>query len=210
VTAALHLSDDATAPVRRSRAERQAIVLDTAERLFASRSSRSVGMDELVRETGLGKATVYRLYPSKDTLVAAYLDRLARQILTEIDAQSASLPAADALRAVLSAVHADIRRPEFRGCAFNNASIEYDDPQHPARTAARGYRTALHNRLRTLAGQLLPDDRERARALGSQLAVLIDGAYTNAAHLGPQGPAADGLDLARHLVEQAEQSRRRR
>src|SRR3954453_18741039 len=43
---------DASAPVRRSRAERQAIVLDTAERLFSTRSSRSVGMDELVRETG--------------------------------------------------------------------------------------------------------------------------------------------------------------
>ena len=76
VTAALPLAaDDAFAaadggaPVRRSRAERQTIVLDTAERLFASRSSRSVGMDELVRETGLGKMTVYRLFKSKDDLV---------------------------------------------------------------------------------------------------------------------------------------------
>jgi hypothetical protein len=33
-----------------------------------------------------------------------------------------------------------------------------------------------------------------------QLAVLIDGAYTSAAHLGPNGPAADGLRLARQLV----------
>ena len=79
VTAALSLApaDDALAaadaggPVRRSRAERQAIVLDTAERLFAGRSSRSVGMDELVRETGLGKMTVYRLFKSKDDLVGA-------------------------------------------------------------------------------------------------------------------------------------------
>ena len=62
-TLPLAATDDAFAaadggPVRRSRAERQAIVLDTAERLFAGRSSRSVGMDELVRETGLGKMTV--------------------------------------------------------------------------------------------------------------------------------------------------------
>src|SRR5687768_16032754 len=58
VTAALKIATEAAGdgagPVRRSRAERQAIVLDTAERLFAGRSSRSVGMDELVRETGLG------------------------------------------------------------------------------------------------------------------------------------------------------------
>ena len=34
-------------------------------------------------------------------------------------------------------------------------------------------------------------------------AVLIDGAYTSAAHLGPDGPAAAGLGLGRHLVQQA-------
>src|SRR3712207_8323226 len=67
----------------RSRAERQAIVLNTAERLFASRSSRSVGMDELVRETGLGKMTVYRLFKSKDDLVGAYLARKAGTVLAD-------------------------------------------------------------------------------------------------------------------------------
>jgi AcrR family transcriptional regulator len=92
VTAALSLAPadaaaDAGAPVRRSRAERQAIVLDTAERLFAGRSSRSVGMDELVRETGLGKMTVYRLFKSKDDLVGAYLARKAATVLAFIDAE---------------------------------------------------------------------------------------------------------------------------
>ena len=62
---------------RRSRAERERIVLDTAARLFYARGVHAVGMDELVRETGLGKATVYRLFPSKDALVGAYLRRLA-------------------------------------------------------------------------------------------------------------------------------------
>ena len=84
--AAIPLADDAATPVRRSRAERQAIVLDTAERLFATRSSRSVGMDELVRETGLGKMTVYRLFKSKDELVGAYLARKAATVLAGIDA----------------------------------------------------------------------------------------------------------------------------
>ncbi|MDG6103852.1 hypothetical protein Daura_23965 [Dactylosporangium aurantiacum] len=42
-----------------------------------------------------------------------------------------------------------------------------------------------------------------AAALGGQLAVLIDGAYTSAARLGPDGPAAAGLHLARDLVRAA-------
>jgi hypothetical protein len=74
-----------------------------------------------------------------------------------------------------------------------------DDPAHPARTQARGYREALRGRLTRLATQL---DPAGGPALGGQLAVLVDGAYTSAAHLGPHGPAADGLRLARDLVRE--------
>ena len=182
-----------------TRAQREELVLDTAARLFYARGVHEVGMDELVAATGLGKATVYRLYPGKDDLVAAYLQRLAGIILAAIDAEiarHADDPAA-ALLAILDAIEADLRRPGFRGCAFNNASIEYDDPAHPARAQARSYREALRDRLTRLAARL---DPATGPALGGQLAVLVDGAYTSAAHLGSDGPAADGLRLARHLV----------
>ena len=191
---------------RLSRAAREARILDTAQRLFYARGVHEVGMDELVRETGLGKATVYRLYPTKDALVAAYLARLAATILHEIDTLAAdSADPARALIGVLAAVEQDLRRPQFRGCAFNNASIEFDDPGHPARTEARRYREQLVSRLTELAEQLA--GRRRGTELGRQLAVLVDGAYTSAAHLGPDGPAAAGLKLARDLVK-TERSRR--
>lgn len=177
------------------------MVLDTAAQLFYARGVHEVGMDELVRQTGLGKATVYRLFPTKDDLVGAYLQRLAGQILTLIDADSRK-PPADALRAIIGAVEQDVRRPDFRGCPFNNASIEYPEPTHPARVAARQYRAALHSRLTGLAGRLVPS--AAADALAGQLAVLIDGAYTNAAHLGPDGPAVAGLALALDLITTAE------
>jgi hypothetical protein len=42
-----------------------------------------------------------------------------------------------ALLAILDAIETGLSRPGFRGCPFNNASIEFDDPQHPARVQAR-------------------------------------------------------------------------
>ena len=100
---------------RRSRAEREHIVLDTAARLFYARGVHEVGMDELVRETGLGKATVYRLFATKDALVGAYLDRLSRDLLGRIDDQAARAGSpAQALHAVLDAIEADLSRPGSR------------------------------------------------------------------------------------------------
>lgn len=188
---------------RKTRDERDRIVLDTAAELFYRRGVHEVGMDELIEHTGLGKATVYRLYATKAELIGGYLERLSTEILGYIDADIARWPddPARALRAVLAAVRRDIARPEFRGCPFNNASIEFDDPDHPARQVARDYRAALRRRLQRLSRRLVPG--RRGSVLGDQLAALVDGAYTSAAHLGPDGPAAAALSLARHLVDDA-------
>ncbi len=199
---ALSLADaaaDAPVPVRRSRAERESIVLDTAERLFSTRSSRSVGMDELVRETGLGKMTVYRLFKSKDELVGAYLARRAATVLGHIDDIIRIEPdPRAALLAVVGSVEADVTRAGFRGCPFTNVSSEYDDPQHPARSAAADYKFELHARLERLAEQVAPGVGED---LAAQVHLIIDGMYLSGGLLGPDGPAAHGRDLAERLVD---------
>ncbi|WP_246081155.1 TetR/AcrR family transcriptional regulator [Modestobacter altitudinis] len=198
----LHTTVIGSVPARRSRAERQEIVLDTAERLFSTRSSRSVGMDELVRETGLGKMTVYRLFKSKDDLVGAYLARKAATVLGFIDADLHRLegdPRA-ALLSVVDAVESDVTRTGFRGCPFTNVSSEYDDPQHPARSAAADYKYELHMRLLTLAGRLVPGHGED---LAAQIHLIIDGMYLSGGLLGPDGPAAHGRRLAEKLIDTA-------
>ncbi|OMQ16066.1 TetR family transcriptional regulator [Modestobacter sp. VKM Ac-2676] len=198
----LHTADDGPAPLRRSRAERQEIVLDTAERLFSARSSRSVGMDELVRETGLGKMTVYRLFKSKDDLVGAYLARKAATVLSYIDAELIRLegdPRA-ALLSVVDAVEKDVTRTGFRGCPFTNVSSEYDDPQHPARSAAADYKFELHLRLERLSAEVVPGGGED---LAAQVHLIIDGMYLSGGLLGPDGPASHGRRLAEKLIDAA-------
>jgi AcrR family transcriptional regulator len=205
VTAAalpLHSVDDGPVPLRRSRAERQQIVLDTAERLFSVRSSRSVGMDELVRETGLGKMTVYRLFKSKDDLVGAYLSRRAETVLGTFDAElerKQGDPRA-ALLSVVDMVEKDVTRVGFRGCPFTNVSSEYDDPQHPARSAAADYKYEMHMRLLKLAGELVPG---YAEDLAAQVHLIIDGMYLSGGLLGPDGPASHGRRLAERLIDVA-------
>jgi AcrR family transcriptional regulator len=177
-------------------------VLDAAADLFYARGVHEVGMDELIRATGLGKATVYRMFATKDDLIGQYLQRRADRTLALIDAdieRHRARPAA-AVRALFDAVAADIAAEGFRGCAFNNASVEFADPGHPARRVAREYRAALRRRLRILARAIAPG--RAARDLADELALVIDGMYTSAAHLGAGGPARRGRALARRLVEQ--------
>jgi len=128
-------------------------------------------MDELVQKSRLGKATVYRLYRTKDALIGAYLSRLAGDIASAIAARTAD-HRGDPRGTLLAIAHDmadDLRRPDFRGCAFNNASIDFDDPDYLARVRARDYRTCLLTTFTKLAEELTP---RGGAALGAQLAVL--------------------------------------
>src|SRR5512143_1425185 len=48
-------------------------VFQTAARLFYQHGYRAIGVDTIAAEAGIGKMTLYRHYPSKDDLIAAYL-----------------------------------------------------------------------------------------------------------------------------------------
>ena len=51
-------------------------ILDTAFRLFYAHGIRAVGVDLIIAESGVAKATFYKHFPAKDDLVVAYLDKV--------------------------------------------------------------------------------------------------------------------------------------
>lgn len=53
-------------------------ILAAAQELFAARGIRAVGVDELIEHSGVAKATFYRNFRSKDTLVIACLEAWGR------------------------------------------------------------------------------------------------------------------------------------
>ena len=98
------------------------------------------------------------------------------------------------------AVERDVTRTGFRGCPFTNVSSEYDDPRHPARSAAADYKFELHTRLERLADEIVPGNGED---LAAQIHLIIDGMYLSGGLLGPDGPASHGRQLAEKLIDAA-------
>src|ERR1700712_4156354 len=74
MTSTIHHHSFPRSPMSRTAdpATRERIVA-TAVRLFYDRGVRDVGMAEIVAEAGCGKNALYRWFPSKADLVAAYL-----------------------------------------------------------------------------------------------------------------------------------------
>jgi AcrR family transcriptional regulator len=54
---------------------RTELILDAASRLFLAPGSGRVSMDDLARDLGMAKKTIYRHFPDKHSLLTAVLDR---------------------------------------------------------------------------------------------------------------------------------------
>ena len=150
-------------------------ILSTADELFYREGVRAVGIQRVIEEAGIAKASLYAHYASKDHLVAACMERRAQ---TSRAAIAAALDAApDNPRAKLLALF-DFQReavidPGFHGCPVQKTHAELHDPEHPAKKITAIHRQWLLDLLRRLvkeAGLTSP-----AYVAGALL-VLFDGA----------------------------------
>jgi AcrR family transcriptional regulator len=170
-------------------------ILATASELFYREGIRAIGVDTVVARSGVSKTTLYRLFESKDELIAAFAaeqDQLFWAWWDRIEAQHADDPRA-LLDALLKGIAKRIGHPAYRGCPFLNLMTEFPDPRHPGRTIACGNKVELERRLAVLLGKIGAHD---ANAVASQLALIINGAYVVGALAGPVG-------LGEHLTAAA-------
>jgi AcrR family transcriptional regulator len=116
-------------------------LLDTARRLFYAEGLHAVGVDRVIAEAGVTRATLYRHFPSKDNLLVAYLTEADEAIRARTEAaRSSGADPDDIIRSVAQSITGDINSPGFRGCAFLNAAAEYPDPDHPVHQAVLKHR----------------------------------------------------------------------
>lgn len=116
-------------------------ILATATGLFISTGIRAVGVDRLIAESGVARATFFRHYPTKDDLVVAFLEARAADARAELSAIRAAPGGA---RAVLAEIAAGSKQgvgsAEFRGCEYINTAAEYCDPDHIVRVVVDRHR----------------------------------------------------------------------
>ena len=151
-------------------------IMATACRLFYEEGLQAVGIQRIIDEAGIAKASLYAHFASKDDLVAAYLAEKGKSVRAAMGAHldnprlSAKAKVLKFFDMLVNAAEA----PAFRGCAFNNASAEVADPAHPIRVATREQRAWIREVFTTLARELAGSGA--AERLAGSLMVLYDGA----------------------------------
>lgn len=171
-------------------------LLNAAEELFYAEGIRAVGVERILAESGVGRASFYRHFAGKDDLVVAVLQRrdLAwRTWLAErVDALGGQpLDVFDALAERFATA-------DFRGCAFINTMAETAD------TGSSAYRVAAEHKERVtsyVAGLLGDAGHENADACARRFVLLMDGAIVTALRERTTAPAAEARAMAAAMLD---------
>lgn len=198
------------APARRSAAQTREHVLAVAAELFYRDGIRATGVDTVAARAGIAPPTLYRLFATKDDLVAAYTERCSaayKDRLAAVTAPDAGT-ARQRLIAVFTLFTEDAVSDPCRGCPFLLVLAEYPDSASPAHAQAVDHKAWVRALLRRLVGELADESHVHDPAtLAEQLAVIADGVYGSAQALGGTGPVLHGPSCAAALIDFATISR---
>jgi AcrR family transcriptional regulator len=191
---------------RRTAAQTREHVLAVAHELFYWHGIRATGVDAIAAEADVAPTTLYRLFASKDDLIAAYIeraDRLYREWMTEATAPTAGSPR-ERILALFDALDEQVQPQRCRGCPFLMALAEFPDPQLPAHAHAVATKAWVRDRLGELTDALAREAPVAdPAALADQLAVVVEGVYASAQALGAAGPARRARAIAETLIDAA-------
>ena len=129
-------------------------LIDTATRLFYEEGIHAVGVDRIIDEAAVTRATLYKQFGGKENLVLAYLrneDEMLRALFA--DAGAAVADPAALVDAVIEGIATDIRLRHTRGCPFINAAAEYPDADGAVRLLIYEHREWFRSTLQAVAEQ---------------------------------------------------------
>jgi AcrR family transcriptional regulator len=172
-------------------------LLAAANELFYEEGVHTVGIDRVIERAGVAKASLYSTFGSKEELVLAYLGSRSAARQRRVSERIARHESArDKIVAIFELMGEIVAEPQFRGCAFANASAEgpRDAKVSGVCTDHRAWLRRLLIELAREAGALDPE------LLGRQLQLLYDGAIVAAATDRDAGGARVALAAVQALL----------
>ncbi len=170
-------------------------LVDTALLLFNQHGYHATGIDLILAESKVSKATLYKHFRSKDELILAVLQQRHTQVLemiqTNID--DAHDKGESGVLAIFDTFDHWFNSDNFFGCNFINATAEYTNVLDPINKISLEHKQAIVD---LINNELTIKDDMKANQIG----LLIEGAIVMAHTRGIKHSALIAKEMAKHLI----------
>lgn len=178
-------------------------IIQTASELFYKKGYNLTGINEIIAESGIAKATLYSHFKSKEDLLVAYLDMKDTALLKDIKAFCNSKPEGNArLLAVLEFLIPFFNEEAFNGCWCMRSVAEIPRDNRRIRQKIRSNKKTFHAFIKDLVVDNKPGlssgDQEQ---LSNRLYLLYEGALTESHIHNAEWPIETAISLLKDLLK---------
>jgi AcrR family transcriptional regulator len=177
-------------------------LLKSAIRLFCRDGISATGIEAIIVSSGVARATLYKHFGSKDALVAAALEEEGTAWRAWFFARMAQVegPPRERLLAIFDVLGEWFVRDDYFGCALMNAVAEYRNQKVAVLSVTRAHKQPVVEFIQGLCAGAGAKD---AKALASQIDLIMDGAIIKALVSRSAQPAKDARAIAGALLAAA-------
>lgn len=158
-----------------SAAEIKAKIIGVATSLFEAKGINACAVDMIINESGVARATMYRHFPSKDTLIIAFLRSKADAFYDWLNSGLLNQKGkpADKLLALCGLMEGWISTPGFKGLPFHIGTVEFPETDHPVNQFSTSLAKELQEYFTAFAKEAGAPDPV---GLSQQIIMLFEGA----------------------------------
>jgi AcrR family transcriptional regulator len=142
--------------------------------------------------------TLYNNFPSKESLIVAVYEEMARGVLQTLsEMEQSGRSEEENILAIFDHFDRSAREADYRGCPLTHASLQAAEPSGPLYAIVHSYKCSLREHI----VHVLDKGRRNRGELADQIVLLLDGAVTEAYLKGVANPASVARRAAKTLLQ---------
>lgn len=179
-------------------------ILETATRLFYKQGYNNTGINQILEEAKVAKASLYQHYGSKEDVGLEYLKAARIEWFEGLDKWTKNKSTAlQKVYACFDYLEYALRESEFRGCKFINILSELADSSPPMLTQIVEHKTKLRNYIKNFVKDVLPDEPAKADLLGDAIYLLFEGAIVESKIYKDTWPTKSAKKMVKAMLQES-------
>lgn len=181
-------------------------IIKTASDLFFRQGYHRTGINQIIEESGVAKATFYNNFKSKEDLGVEYLRERDRVDTDAVKDMISGIK--DPLKkymAIVKGLKDYTIETDFRGCAFGNMAVEITEPGHPIRKEVRHhddrFRSVLRDVIRDLKNSSPKYKKIDVEELVDTYHLIVEGALVASKNYHDTWPIDRAIKAVENLIK---------
>jgi AcrR family transcriptional regulator len=173
-------------------------ILQTATRLFHQQGYQATGINQVIEEADVARASLYQHYESKENLCIAYLNRRHENWFNRLKqfTEKTTEPKQKIL-AAFDFLHAMNKEENYQGCAFLNILAEITDKDKEILSIIQSHKTDVRKYL----SSLFKADKQ----VKDHVYLLFESAIMESKVFKNQWPVNEAKKIVGHLLDNLKQ-----